>query len=462
MCTTHTSETVINKICTRLSLGRHPRPRPDSTEVSAKTALARGTLYVSVSLGLLVVATSLGSPHQQSHRDALGCDSACLGALTSGRGLLKLIGAAVVGRISDMPGLEQYGGARRICLLMGIVAAAVGLLVANQAQTLTQLRWSLVPLALEQNLSVLKALMGEYHELVPHNERRPDDCASSAGKLGMAVGLAMMIGPLAGTILLKTYDQATQLGLVVLLIAAVLIFLLPPTIAKKIPAQSRSVKSGIRSFVDIPIAQTPAVLFLLSSRLLSTLAFHIYQTILTTSLRERFDFGPKDYGVFFSVIGLFFSLSQGFGTKILLERFGSTPRRKLRLILICTFFIGAMRYGVFYTSSLSMLYVFFALMITAYGVNATVFTADASRLAPPDARGGFFGLIGAVEQGAGMVGPLLGGALTLVHTTKAPLFAVLAFHAANFVLIALFYDKLILKRLHDDDLLTSDTKRKAD
>ncbi|GKZ00751.1 hypothetical protein MPSEU_001027000 [Mayamaea pseudoterrestris] len=434
----------------------------DSTVQSedARLILQRGIWYAASSLWLLLVASSLTMPHQQGRRDMLACDNLCFGTLTSARSTLKLIGATLVGYLSDMKSTRFQYDARKWCLWMGLVAAGIAIVAANRAQSIPQLWLATIPLALEQNVHVLKAVLSEYHDLVPNSTS--GDRASSAGKLGMAAGLAMMMGPAIGTLGVKTYGQATRLSLVFLLLACGLTARLPTVRQRKQPvaasineastssssSATTTRKRGLWKVLDIPSARSPAALVILSCRLLSTLSFYIYQTILTTSLKERFDFQPRDYGTFFSVIGLFFALSQGFVAKILLDRFGETPSRRVQLLLLCCLVVGISRYFAFYTMSRCWLYMLFSVMVTAYGVISTIFAADTSQIAAPGEVGSFFGLLAAVEQGAGMAGPLLGGALSYyVHPTRAPLLAVVGLNACTLVIIAWGYDRFVTQQV---------------
>jgi len=439
-------------------------------EDDARSVLRRGTLLGGASLGLLFVATSLTLPFQQSKRDALGCSSMCLGSLSSGKSTLRLIGATVLGRLSDSQYAlsttgagprsrrqrQQYASARRICLWIGVLSTATSLNMENNASSIRDLRWSIVPGGLlEQNAHILKALFSEYHESIP-GESTPGERASSAGIVGMSMGLAMMIGPLAGSTLLSTYEEATRCATFLLAVAAVLVALLPSPSqqTKKRPPIRRKGSSFLHA-LDVPSARTSAGMFLLICRLLSALSYHIYQTILISSLRDRFHFGQKEYGMFFSVVGLFFALSQGFFAKYLLDRFGKTRSQRANLIILSTFLIGIQRYFAFYAISLIEVYVMFAIMVVSYGVTSTVFAADTTQVADPEELGAFFGLVAAVESGAGMAGPIAGGYLTYWHPTKAPLMASVGLSALTTLLLAGYYERLVLERVDSPKLKKS-------
>jgi MFS family permease len=417
---------------------------------SALAVLKRGTSLGAASLGLLVVASSLTMPHMQSRRDALGCDSMCVGSMTSARSTLTLVGAAIMGRLSDSRALDNYGGARRLCLVTGIVASAIGLVVANRAASIEDLWVGLLPSALQHNLSLSKALFSEYHESIPGGSSAVER-ASSAGVLGMAAGLAMMTGPLVGATLLSTYDQATSAALVSCILAAFLILLLPRVKGKQSNKKSEKSKSpGFFRSLDVPSARSPSAIFMLTYRLLSTISFHIFQTIWSVSLRDRFQFGPQDYGRFFSMYGLFLALSQGFFSKFLLRLFrGETHRGRVRLLATATFAVGFTRYLSVQTSNLAAVYVLHATLATALGVISTVFNADLAQIAAPEELGSFFGLIAAVESGAGMAGPLVGGALSYIHPTAAPLLAVVSLSSILFGMVILGYERVVLQNLQD-------------
>jgi MFS family permease len=416
---------------------------------SAVAVLQRGTTLGAASLGLLLVASSLTLPHQQSRRDALGCDSMCVGSMTSARSTLTLVGAAIMGRLSDSQALDNYGGARRLCLVTGIAAAAIGLVVNNRAGSIEDLWMGLLPSALQQNYSLSKALFSEYHESIPGGSSAGER-ASSAGILGMAAGLAMMVGPLVGATLLSTYDQATSAALVSLILAASLILLLPRVEGKKSNGSDKSKSPGFFRSLDVPSARSPSAIFMLTSRLLSTMSFQIFQTIWSVSLRNRFQFGPQDYGRFFSMTGLFLALSQGFFSKFLLNRFGGeTNRGRARLLATAYFVVGLTRYLSVQTSNLTAVYVLHAALATALGVISTVFNADLAQIAAPEELGSFFGLIAAVESGAGMAGPLVGGALSYVHPTAAPLLAVVSLSGIVFCMVVFGYEPVVLQNLQN-------------
>ena len=189
----------------KLAIGRtdHGESKTDASTVekapdAGGRDLKNGVRLGTASLAFLFVAITVTMPHVQSQRDSLGCDSMCVGSMTSVRSMLSLAGATLVGKLSDAKGLQHFGGARRICLLIGVAASMATLLIGYNASNI-QMRWaSMIPSALLQhNADIFKAMFSSYHDAVPEKSSSTDR-AASAGLLGMAVGLALMAGPLAG------------------------------------------------------------------------------------------------------------------------------------------------------------------------------------------------------------------------------------------------------------------------
>jgi MFS family permease len=380
-----------------------------------------------------------------TQRDAVGCDAFCQGSMASLRSACSLTGAVLTGKWSDSKAFgAKWGGARRLSLWAGILGAAISMHLSFAATTVDALLYSVIPSALlQQNLSVLKAVVSEY-PVATDGER-----ASAQGMLGMAAGLAMMVGPVLGATLFPTHQSAINAGYLSLLIAAILIALLPVVETK--PATTRSpVKSGFLSFLDVPSARSPPAIFLLTCRVLSTLSFHIFQTIWMVSLKNRFQFQSSQYGRFMSMVGLFLALSQGSARFVLdfvcPKSSVHAQRNRVRLLAFCFFLVGLARFLAFQIDNLTAIYVLFAIMVTAMGIATTIMSADSTKVASPDELGSFFGLQAAFENVAGMVGPLIGGVLgTYVHPVKAPMAAVLMLNAAVVALVAFRYGDAVLK-----------------
>jgi len=416
----------------------------------------RGFLYGTLSLALLVTAAAVVMGFYQSKRDSLGCNVQCIGTMTSARSALTLVGSTIIGKCSDSTALDRIGGARKVFLVLGVAATALDILMSFRASSINALWISMIPSALfQQNFTVLKALFIEYHDESASAAER----AGRIGKLGMAVGLAFMAGPLLGSVVFKEYRSASIFAAVCLLGAAFFIVLLPSpsrTISstqnrEEISVEKESVPSsasllGFRRFLPdlVPAARTPAAVFIMVSRIFMALSFHIFQTIWAVALRERFNFGPKDYGRYFAFIGFGFALSQGFVAKYLVKTVGETSRGRRQLLLICAVALGGGRFFIYQTDNIKVVYAVFGLIVTALGVINTIFTADTSKIASPSELGGLFGVLGSMESLAGISGPIVGGLLArYVHPIWGPLFAVITLYGLVFLMILWGYEKIV-------------------
>mmetsp|Transcript_30467 Transcript_30467/g.45119 ORF Transcript_30467/g.45119 Transcript_30467/m.45119 type:complete len:473 (-) Transcript_30467:63-1481(-) len=422
----------------------------------AKAVLKQGIFYGAASVAVMVGANSFTMPHRQNRLLELGCDTMCYGTFTSVRSMLGLIGSALMGRISD-----QSSYARRMCLHVGTLAALLGMVIAAETDSLEGLYYSLIPASLfAQNFNIMKALFADYHDAL---HTGPAERAASVGTLGMSVGLAFMVGPLSGATFIKTYTQANRVGIIFIILSGLLTLKVPDPVA---PDNTKAINDGhepkkkekktsvsgffapIVDFVDVKAARTPGALVLILLRLCMGLAFHVFSTMWMPWAKKTYGFGPGDLGKFMSFIGLTYALSQGFIAKYLLRLFGANKSHKARvnMILACCVTLSVGRYFVFQTSSLMTVYALMGCVVISLGLVNTILTADTSYLAPSDEIGSLFGILAAVESASGMVGPLLGGYLSLLGGIHVSIGAIVVLYAIAFVLVLFGYERWILSR----------------
>lgn len=75
----------------------------------------------------------------------------------------------------------------------------------------------------------------------------------------------------------------------------------------------------------------------MTMRLCMALGFHMFAPIWQVSIKDRFDFGPKDHAAFMGLIGLTYALSQGLVAKPLIKASEHDPRK---LVLACLCVLG--------------------------------------------------------------------------------------------------------------------------
>ena len=390
-----------------------------------------GVVLGSISMFMMVSANAVTFPFMQARRDALQCDALCQGGQTSLRSGLSLIGAALIGRASD-----RFG--RVPMLYLGTAGSLIALGINGGMDTLLGMWIAIVPVSLlNQNFSVAKALFSDY---ISEQGGTDADRAGAVGKLGMAVGLSFMFGPLIATQLVTEYLQAIYLSAAGLVLSGALLLVLPAPSTKSSTADGAksNAGSGLMDFINMPVLRTRGAQLIMALRLLMALAFHMFAPVWQVSIRERFAFGPKDHAQFMGVIGLTYALSQGVFAKPLIKRAGADPSR---LLMVCMLFLGGARPFALWTRHIEVVYALYVPMVISLGVLNTAITTACSGLAEGDQLGGLFGVLESVESTAGIVGPTLGGLLRTTWGTNGALAAVAACYIMAFMLVALFFQK---------------------
>ena len=429
-----------------------------SSMASKRKLVSRGILYGSLSVFISFMGASLTFPFLQEQRDKLGCDALCYGTMQSTRAGLTLLGSVLVGRLSDRLG-------RRIPLYIGLASSISGYLISLHFNSINGMWLAMIPTSLlNQNFNVLKALFADYNADIRGSE---SERASALGRLGMAVGISFMIGPMIGTTLLKTYPIALSSALVLTIVAGLFLFLLPvPQIALIPTSESNALltslvekskddknKDGLLSFFLLPAAQTPGARLLFFMRSMMGLAFNVFMTIWTVSLKARFAFGAKDHAYFMGWVGLWYALSQGVLAKVFIKMSGEDPTV---VLLLCVAGLGLGRVLAMMTTSIVAVYVIMGGVIVALGVLNTAMATAISRLAPADQTGGLFGVMEAVESASGLVGPILGGLLFRCGP-NVPLATVVAIYSLVFVAVYMFYKETIVLPTRGKKTATADS-----
>jgi len=402
--------------------------------------------------------------------------------------MLGLVGATVVGRLSDghlgLFGGDSGVGGRKACLYIGSFAALASVVLGLVLDDKRGLFLSMVPAALlQQNFSVWKAVLADYAEGL---EEEDDDGtgggaaaarAASVGKLGMSAGLAFMVGPFIGAVVVDTYERSSYIAIAMVMLSTLFITRMPPsppTMTRKTttstassPSPQKNKKSGLLDLTSTVF--TPTALFLVIIRVNMALAFHIYSTIWTASLKERFDFTPRDHGTFMSFIGLVYALSQGYISPRLLANFtkaNSTPpqnnknekvltktdsnphRGRIQILQLACITLGIGRVIAFKLTDIRLVYAVFFLIVVSLGLVNTVLTVDAGRCVPQNEIGGLYGILDAAQSAAGMIGPVVGGGLVRIRWggdgMGAPLGTVVALYAVVWIMVTLGYEKFVL------------------
>jgi len=321
---------------------------------------------------------------------------------------------------------------------------------------------------LQHNFDVFKALLSEYHndidnleEQLNDNNVKEQDSKSSAplrsgsvGKLGMAVGISFMIGPMIAAVASPSFQVAIYFAILCTLMSGIVIYHLPMPVTalrnhehnntihdKSHTTQSKKNTFAITNLLQLKTRESRAAIVLLVIRLNMSLAFQIFNTIWPASLKSRFNFGPSDHAKFMSFMGITYAFSQGFLAKRLVAMAGKDG--KVKIIMLCCAMLGVGRFIAYSTSSMVVVYITFSLIINALGTMNTVITADTGSIAPSDEIGAMFGILQAAESAAGIGGPFIGGVISRLGK-DAPLLAVVGIYTFLFMFVFWGYDKYVV------------------
>jgi hypothetical protein len=191
------------------------------------------------------------------------------------------------------------------------------------------------------------------------------------------------------------------------------------------------------AFIQLPAARLPGSRLLFFMRAFMSLAFHVFMTVWTVSLKERFNFTPRDHASFMGWVGLWYALSQGYLAKWFIT---DDPTK---LLLWCIVGLGGGRLLAMLTTSLPLVYALMAAVIVALGIMNTAMSSACARLADADQVGGLIGVTEAVESLAGLVGPAFGGVLFHIHP-QLPVASVVGIYGLVFIAVLFFYKSTIV------------------
>lgn len=222
-----------------------PSHSPPVQEEDAHWGIALGSLAAFTA----ALGAACTFPFMQSQRDKTGCDALCYGSMQSTRSGLTLLGSIGIGRLSDVIG-------RKNTLLLGLLAsiASYAILLSDET-SLVSMWYAMLPAALNQNFSVLKALFADYNF-----DRSEAERSAAMGRLGMMLGLSFMVGPAVGATFMPSYRYANMSALILTTLSGAAYSLLPspPTGASKNTIQDKPKSTGwntLLQFMSVPAAR---------------------------------------------------------------------------------------------------------------------------------------------------------------------------------------------------------------
>ncbi len=355
------------------------------------------------------------------YADEFGASPFLVGMLTAIYAAAQLIGAPVLGRLSD-----RFG--RRPILLISIFGTFLGFLLFGVAQPAGEILASWTGLPVNQMilavLFISRALDGftggniSVAQAYITDVTTPENRAKGLGLIGAAFGLGFVIGPAMGGFL-SVYGFGVPAfaaaGLSALNLVMVSLWL-----PESLPIEDRdqsSKKGGPKvNFKALGQAlNRPKVGPILIVSFFYGLAFALFTTMFSLFAQYKLDLDARQTGYVLGYVGLLIALVQGVGVGPISKRY--TDRW---IIMVTTILMtGSLAIWAF-TGSIVALLIIMIPLAGASGVLNTVLRSSLTKIVDTEEVGGVLGISASFESLTRVIAPSLGGFLLGSLGTWAP------------------------------------------
>jgi DHA1 family tetracycline resistance protein-like MFS transporter len=366
-----------------------------------------------------LLSFSLILPLLPYYAELFGASAFTVGALTAAYAIGQVIGAPIIGRLSDRHG-------RKPLLLLSVAGSALSFIILGLAQSLPVIFVArFVGGLFGGNITVVQAYIADVTE--------PADRAKRFGLIGAAFGLGFIFGPPAGGLLsLSGYGVPALVAagfeiLTLVLIAAVL----PESLTAERKAELRASPRSRFSLRLLWEAVTdPRIGKFLHLRVFTALAFLIFQTNYALFVQQRLGYDAKSTGLSLAFAGVLIAAFQGGLIGPLVKRFD-----EFKLFAAGALLSGLGLAAWAFTPSTAWLLLSLVPMSLGQGLVTTLNRSLVTKAVDREEIGGTLGLMSSLESGINILAPLIGGALIGSVGTWAPglLSALLMLWSALFI-----------------------------
>jgi len=318
------------------------------------------------------------------------------------------------GRLSDRIG-------RKPVLLMTLIANALGYLMLAFVPNI----WLAIAVRLFTGLGAgnISTVQGYVADVTP-----PEQRAGRMGLIGAAFGLGFIVGPGLGGLL--TQPQLGRLGyqLPIFLAAALaavaavgVVVFLRESRAKADPAVPRpAFLAGLKDARDNAVVSRVLVVTLIYMA-----GFSAMESVFGLWSESRYQWGAREVGLSFMIVGIVSTLNQGFFAGRLARRFGESRVLATGMLLFGTSLVlqvlapvawfpaTRLELGALTIPVVQGWIIPIVMAIGACGMSLAMpnISAMISRASPPDRQGAMLGLNMASSSVARIFGPMIAGAL---------------------------------------------------
>lgn len=350
-----------------------------------------------------------------------------IGFLLASFSVMQLIFSPFLGRISDTRG-------RKPVLLFSILTSVGSFLLFTFANSYLVLLLSRIVAGLATEGAVAQAYIAD----ITTNEER----SSGIGKVGAAIGIGFILGPVIGGLLSPYGLRAPGVAALVLsLVNLLFVYIYLPEPERLVSSMEKPgfIESlqGILDAVKKPLTGQVYIIFFIV-----TLAFAAIPVTVPLLAIEYFGFTEVEMSYVFIFIGLIQVTLQGFGIKKLVNSLGEE-----KLIIIGPLLIGV---GVVLTPILASIPGFgFSTILVALGVGITNTAVPGfiSLMTPPERQGSTLGITQSIGSIARIFGPIIGGFVTEFSSVQSSFYVSGALLLIPFILGCRLFQACTLKGL---------------
>jgi DHA1 family tetracycline resistance protein-like MFS transporter len=372
-----------------------------------------GTIFAIVFVDLL--GFSLILPLVPFYAKDFGASDTVVGLLVASYAAAQLIGAPILGRISDRVG-------RRPVLLISIIGTAIGFVLLGVANQLWLLFVSRILDGLTGgNISVAQAYISD----ITDEKNR----ARGLGLIGAAFGLGFIIGPAMGGILSTvgtnieagslnwTYALPAFIAAIIAALNLVAVFIfLPESLTEEGRANIARNSNTAFSLRNLRLAfQRTRVGPLLTTRFFTSFAFTLFTTVFPLYALNRLDLQANQTAFVLAYVGILVALVQGVIIGRLTVRY---PERQLIFISTAIMTLALIAWA--FTPSVILLLIVLIPLAFSGGILNTIVNSALTKVVRVEEVGGILGLSAALESATRVLSPTIGGILLDVLGAWAP------------------------------------------
>ncbi|XP_064597654.1 solute carrier family 22 member 18-like [Liolophura sinensis] len=353
----------------------------------------------------------------------LGVDPVVYGYLQTTFAIVQLAGGPLFGRFGDL-----FGG--RAAMSLAFVSAALSYGLVSMAYSVPVLFLSRLPSVF------LHAMQGGL--MIVTDVVDSKDRASAIGKLSISYGLGMVIGPLIGGLTTKHVNEQFSASLACggsLLCVLIVFLFIPKQTKRESVLQKQDERSGASVFSVsklLTLLSNPKAFFLLSVKMGTGIPIGIFQSMFAVVAMETFKLPADQNGYIMAYIGILGMIVQGFGTSLMVSRFGENSILKLSTCILAAAYL----FLAFVTNIPMLLVAVFPLVIGLSLKNVVITSALTHTVSDAD-TGAMLGLNMATNSLIRSVSPTVGG--LMLKNYGFPSFGTLGFVMSSTVAVILFF-----------------------